>query len=329
MFTQKFRSKTVRLVAALALTSLTLLTACSSDDKDVAENSIGTLRIGTIGSGNELTGPLGFALERDALVPALSEVGVEKVEIFSFPNGPDLNQALVSGKLDVSNYGDTPALIARGSGLSTRLLAIPSAHLQAGILTKEDDINSLADLEGKTIGVPKGSYIDRYLTGALAEANITPKEIIHILPTDHEAALESGQIDAAADPYNTYAALQAKGYKSIDNIWDDHPNLAGTSSSVATDDFLKKNPKFAEAWRSLQVEAAQYALDNWDDYLEFEISKSKFPPELVKEFITPETITTEPFPKDALELLNGTKDFLSETGKIQKDFEISDWIYQD
>jgi ABC-type nitrate/sulfonate/bicarbonate transport system substrate-binding protein len=34
-----------------------------------------------------------------------------------FANGPDLNEALSGGSLDVGIYGDTPALVGRAAGL--------------------------------------------------------------------------------------------------------------------------------------------------------------------------------------------------------------------
>ena len=63
-----------------------------------------TLRIGTIGNKNRLTGPTGWLHEKNKL---LSAAHVMKIEVYTFPNGPDLNQALVGGKLDLASYGDT------------------------------------------------------------------------------------------------------------------------------------------------------------------------------------------------------------------------------
>lgn len=78
-----------------------------------------------IGGGNRLTGPVGYLHAKGALAPLLAEAGVGDITVFSFPNGPDLNQALVAGELDLATYGVTPALVARGAGRPTRLIAQP------------------------------------------------------------------------------------------------------------------------------------------------------------------------------------------------------------
>ena len=97
------------LIAALAALTLTLLTAgCGGGSSSAGD--LKTLRLGVIGSDNTLTGPIGFAQVRGELLPALKPLCVEKIDITNFPNCPDLNQALVAGRLDVATYGDTPAL---------------------------------------------------------------------------------------------------------------------------------------------------------------------------------------------------------------------------
>ncbi|MFD0533058.1 ABC transporter substrate-binding protein [Actinomadura luteofluorescens] len=103
------------------------------------------------------------------------------------------------GSLDIGQYGDTPALIGRGQGLPTRLLSLNSVRLDAAIVARKDGgPASLKDLEGKRIGVQTGSYIHRYLLGALERAGVRPKEIIHMYTPAIIAALEKNAIDAAA-----------------------------------------------------------------------------------------------------------------------------------
>ncbi|MFH5232670.1 ABC transporter substrate-binding protein [Antrihabitans spumae] len=325
------RTFTIAAAAVLSAAAL-VVSGCSSDHSGSAtRTNIDTLRIGTIGSGNVLTGPLGFAHSRGALVSALQDQGVENVEIFSFPNGPDLNQALVAGELDVANYGDTPALVARGSGLKTRLLALSAFNNNAGVVAKDPAIQTLKDLAGKKIGVPSGSYIDRYLQGALQEQGIQA-ELIHLFPADQEAPLNSGEIDAAAlpdvNPSASLHAFLAKGFHQVDSVYDNHPNLAGTSASVSSDDFLSSHPDFGATWQQVLVDAEKYAKDHWDDYVNYEIGSSKFPADVVRAAARPETVPTEPFPAAGIALLTGTKQFLVDGGKIRSDFSLDEWLYR-
>jgi hypothetical protein len=187
-------------------------------------------------------------------------LGVTGVKVVTFPNGPDLNQALAAGELDVATYGDTPALVARGARQPTRLIAQAQINLDAGILSKKGgEPASLADLAGKKVAVQTGSYIHRYLLGALGDAGIAPAEIIHIYSADVEAALERGDVDAAAVPIANVEALKAKGYPLIDLASKDHKQYLGTSATVVTERFLKAKPGIVTAWQNAQKEATTNA----------------------------------------------------------------------
>ncbi|MFI2476493.1 ABC transporter substrate-binding protein [Nocardia xishanensis] len=320
------------LAALLSAAAVVVLTACGSGaDESATRAEIQTLRIGVIGTGNVLTGTLGFAHQRGALLPALQPLGVRNIEVFSFPNGPDLNQALVGGKLDVASYGDTPALIARGSGLQTRLLAVNAVGLNAGVVVKDPSITSLKDLAGKKIGVPSGSYIDRYLQGALREAGVQA-ELIHLLSADSEAPLNNGDIAAAALPdVNPSSFLQsflAKGFRLIDSVRANHPGLGGTTSAVSSQAFLDTHPEFGPAWQAILTEANAYAKTHWDDYVNYEVGQSKAPEAVVRATATPSYIPDALFPEEGVRLLTGTKQFLVDQGKIRKDFDLEDWFYR-
>lgn len=320
------------IVAATVLAVLGVLAGCGSDNSSSAERErIGTLRIGVIGSADVLTGPIGFAHQRGELLTALKPLGVDAVEIYNFPNGPDLNQALIGGKLDVANYGDTPALVAKGSGLDTRLLAIGQFNNDAGVVAKDPSITSLADLAGKKIGVPKGSYIDRYLQGALQEKGISA-ELIHLYPADQEAPLSSGEIDAAAlpavIPSVSLPTFKRKGFHLVDSAYRDHPSLAGTSSVVAAQSFLDRQPEFGAAWQQILADSVTYAKANWNDYLDFEISNSKADPADIRAAANPEGYSSDPFPAAGVALLEGTKAFLADGGSLKNDFDLQSWFYR-
>ncbi|WP_067814385.1 ABC transporter substrate-binding protein [Nocardia inohanensis] len=325
--------RSVKLLVPAALAALlVLLTGCGSGGDDSATRTeIKTLRIGVIGTGNVLTGPLGFAHQRGVLLPALKPLGVDTIEVYSFPNGPDLNQALVGGRLDVATYGDTPALVARGSGLQTRLLGIASVGYNAGVVVKNSDIRALKDLSGKKIGVQSGSYIDRYLQGALKAEGIQA-QLIHLLATDAEAPLANGDVDAVAlpdvNPSASFRSFLAKGFRQIDSIKDNHPELAGTSSSVSSQAFLASHADFGKTWQSALTEANKYAKDHWDDYVNYEVGQSKAPESAVRATAQRDYLPEELFSAQGVTLLTGTKQFLVEQKKIREDFSLEDWFYR-
>lgn len=310
-------------VVALAGT----LTGCGADAQD-GGGSGGkfTLRIGVIGSGNRLTGPVGYLHAKNALVPLLADAGVGDVKVFSFPNGPDLNQALVAGELDLATYGDTPALVARGAGQPTWLIAQAAVGLDAAIVAKKGGPGSLQELAGRKIATQTGSYMHRYLLGALTDAGVQPKEIVHIYSADVEAALERGDVDAAAVPAANVEALRKKGYPVIDTLAIDHPRYRGTSATVVTETFLDEHSDFVEIWQEAQVEATRQAKANWEDYLSFAVDVGGFSADIVRKTTLKEQLPDTPFTDEGLTLLEGTKRFLVEQGFVRKDFAIEDWI---
>lgn len=319
------RRRLVPLVA-LALTGLLAATGCGTDASAAATDGY-TLRIGAIGNANKLSGPVGYLHERGELVAALAEAGVGDVTVVTFPNGPDLNQALAAGELDLAVYGDTPALVARGANQPTRLIAQASVNLDAGIVAKASGgPTSIAELAGKKLAVQTGSYIHRYLLGALADADVTPAEILHVYAAEVEAALERGDVDAAAVPAANVEYLRGRGYPVLTVASVDHRQYLGTSATVVTEDFLDARPEIVPAWQQVQRSAAEQAHRDWAGFVDYTVSINGFPPEVVRATTLPEQWPAEPFTEDGLKLLAGTKEFLADQEFLRTDFDLDEWI---
>ena len=317
-----------RTLLAVATAALLALAGCGGEPSEAAgPGDTFTLRIGAIGNGNKLSGPIGYLNSKNGLVPALSSLGVTDVKVVTFPNGPDLNQALAAGELDLATYGDTPALVARGAKQPTRLIAQSQINLDAGILAKKSGgPTSLAGLAGKKVAVQTGSYIHRYLLGAFGDAGVKPAEVIHIYSADVEAALERGDVDAAAVPIANVEALKAKGYPLITLASKDHRQYLGTSSTVVTEKFLKAEPGIVSAWQQAQRDATTKAKADWPGFLAYTVSINGFPPKIVEASTHADQWPTEPFTPEGLALLKGTKQFLVEQKFIRTDFNLDDWV---
>ncbi len=303
--------------------------ACGGNAASGASGNSGgdwTLRIGTIGTKNRLTGPTGWLHDKNHLLPLLSAAHVTKIEVYTFPNGPDLNQALIGDKLDLASYGDTPALVARGAGQPTRLIAQSNVANDSGIVTVQGGVSSLRELDGKVIATQVGSYIHRYLLGVVADLGIKPKQIVHVYSTDTEAALSKKSVDAAAVPANYAYAFQAKGYPLLEIASKDRPKYLGTSATVVTETVRKNHVQIIKAWQAAQNEATRQAKANWSDYLAFNVDLGPFGADIVAKTVLPAQLPDTPFTDAGLALLNGTKQFLVSQKLAAKDFSIDDWI---
>lgn len=94
-----------------------------------------------------------------------------------------------------------------------------------------------------------------------------PAEIIHIYSSDVEAALERGDVDAAAVPAANVAALKAKGYPVIDLAARDHPRYLGASVTVVTEKFLAARPGVVAVWQAAYRESVRQAKADWSGFL--------------------------------------------------------------
>lgn len=231
----------------------------------------------------------------------------------------------------MANYGDTPALIAKGSGLPTRLLAINAVGLNAGVVVRDPALRTLRDLAGKKIGVQNGSYIDRYLRGALQAEGIEA-ELVHLYSADAEAPLTNGDVAAVALPdTNPSAFLQAflaKGFRLVDSVRDNHPEFAGTTAAVSSQAFLDTHPDFGPAWQAALVAANTYAAQHFEEYVQYETTQSKFPAEVVRATAHPEYIPATAFDEAGVRLLTSTKEFLVAQDKIRENFDLEDWFHR-
>jgi sulfonate transport system substrate-binding protein len=284
------------------------------------------LRFGFIGTGEaQPVGAEGWAYQHGELSSVLDQLGFGGVSFVRFANGPDLNEALSGGSLDVGIYGDTPALVGRAAGLPTRLVNQSVVGMDAWLLTRADGPRSLDELAGKTVATSKGSYMHRYLAGLLLEKGFKDKvKFAHLLPADAQAALDHGDIAAYAAPAQTAPLFVAKGARVLDRA-SDHSGLLGTSVTVVTDAFLAQHGDFPSVWNAARRRAVDELKQRSGEYYAYHSQTVRLPLDLVKAGYPLSLFEQEPLVQRGLELLEGTKQFLVSQALAQRDFSISEW----
>ncbi|MFF2480374.1 ABC transporter substrate-binding protein [Paenibacillus sp. NPDC058071] len=313
-------------VISLLLLSIVLLQACGG--KSTAANTTPTvLNYGFIGvnSLNLPTGAEGWGLHKGIIQEELKKHGIEKINPFGFPNGPDESEALISGRLDIGSLGDTPAVIAYGGGAKTRLVGQINNGLIAFLIGKKGGPTTIKELEGKVIAVPKGSYSHRYIIGILKEEGVTNYELVHMLGSDAAAAIARGDIDANVGFGADALSLIEQGFPLIHSS-DKTPHLSGASVSVVTSDFLKKFPDFPKVWNEAREKALADLKQHEDEYYAFLSEVTSVPVEKVKVLYPISALSETAFPDNGQKQLEDVKQFLIEEGLSKKDFKIEDWI---
>lgn len=289
----------------------------------------GVLRLGYIGPGRKPAAATGWALRQGLLQRELAPLGFKEVVTRNFPNGPDLNEAFISGVLDVGIYGDTPAVVARSRGLDARLIGFDTVGMNVWLLTPRDGVRSVRELEGQAIGVARGSYMHRYVLGLLKEHGLQKSvKVIHMFPRDGEAALDQRSIAAFAAQIDVGPLLASRGYPVIDEA-DRHPTLRGTSVIVASSKPLATAPGLPAAWtRARRAAIAEMRADS-AAYYAFHAEVSGFPLEAVKASHPLSQYPEAAYPADGLGLIEEVKKFLLGERLVTQDFALAQWQWSE
>ncbi len=291
----------------------------------IAQGSGQVLRLGYIGPGKKPANATGWALRQGHLQRELAALGFSDVTTRNFPNGPDLNEAFISGALDVGIYGDTPAIVARSRGLESQLIGFDAVGMNVWLLTPRNGARSVKELDGKSIGVARGSYMHRYVLGLLKEHGLQKSvKVIHMFPRDGEAALDQGSIAAFAAQIDVGPLLASRGYPVIDEA-EQHPTLRGTSVIVASNRLLAAAPGVPAAWTRARRTALQEIRRDNAAYYAFHAEVSGFPLDVVKVSHPLSQFPEAAYPAEGLALLDEVKKFLLAENLVSRDFALAQW----
>ncbi|MFC7497252.1 MULTISPECIES: ABC transporter substrate-binding protein [unclassified Nocardioides] len=137
------------------------------------------------------------------------------VEWKEFTSGPPLLEALSSNAIHIGGVGNTPPLFAAaGKGEFQAIQAATYGGTgDAIVVPPSSPIKSVADLEGKTIGVAEGSSANYNLLAQLEKAGLKFSDVTvkDLQPGDALAAFDAGHLDAWAiwEPYTSQAEIEA------------------------------------------------------------------------------------------------------------------------
>jgi ABC-type nitrate/sulfonate/bicarbonate transport system substrate-binding protein len=184
-----------------------------------------------------------------------SKHGLTNVEIIFIQSGTLITMGVISGELNFSGAGAASVVAARLKGGDVALLACP-VDADAVYLVARPGIKSAAELKGKTAAVTRlGSTTHFYLRSALRYAGLDPKDVkVLQLGLDFSGALEAGQIDAAALPFNLALPYLQKGWPVLLDLSKTdfvYPASCVVSSRV----FVKESPRVVDRFLRAYVEA--------------------------------------------------------------------------
>ena len=195
-----------------------------------------------------------------------------QVEINDFAGGAKALQALVGGSADVVSgaYEHTISMQAKGQAITAFVLQGRAPQIVLAVSTRTmPNYKSIIDLKGKKIGISApGSSTNMMANFVLSKGGLKPGDVAFIgVGTSAGAlsAMRSGQIDAMSNLDPVMTMLEQKNDVKV--IVDTRtmkdtlavfggPMPAGTLYASA--DFLKKNPRTAQALANAMVRALKW-----------------------------------------------------------------------
>jgi NitT/TauT family transport system substrate-binding protein len=259
-------------VAGLALAVAALgLAACGGSHEDSSPaGPAAELRLGYFPNLTHATALVGVAKGYFA-----RSLGNTKLSVQTFNAGPAEMEALINGDLDAAYVGPSPAINAYVKSKGDALRIVAGASSGGASLVVKPNINSAADLRGRTIASPQlGNTQDVALRTWLKSQGLTPSSAtergdVDVAPTDNATALQlfqGGRLDGAwvPEPYASRLVLDGGGKVLVDekSLWP-----AGrfvTTHLVVRTGFLNKHPETVKALLAGQLDTNDWIAKNTD-----------------------------------------------------------------
>lgn len=256
---------TRRLVSTLTCVAIAA-TGCSDSSAPPTTSEVQTLRVGMFAAGSTL--PVHVAAEK-----GIFERHGLHVEITDGQDLPLFMAALSKGQYDIVMSGPTLVLIGVEKGLDLQVLSSLQRSSQqrpnAVWITRDNAVDTLEQLRGRTIGVPSltGIIVDatKYLLGKQGFGPDDVKFFQTPFATMGDQ-LAAGHIDAAVASIPFNDVIAARGFRvhsdiiaeAVSEASDGAVQTAMTSIWVASSAFTREHPDTAQAWRDAMREAVAY-----------------------------------------------------------------------
>lgn len=198
-----------------------------------------------------------------------------KVEWYAFNAGPSEIEAMLAGEIDLGYIGPVPAINANVKSNGDVKIIANACDAGAILLkAKGAEINSVLDLDGKTVAVPQlGNTQHLCLLNLLVESGLAAKsdggsvEVVAVANADMQGMLEQEQIDAALVPEPWGSILEEKSGAEVildyDKIFAD--GAYPTAVLIVNNDFYKKHRDIVQAFLEVHKNTTTYINNHKDE----------------------------------------------------------------
>lgn len=252
------------------------------------------------------------------------------VEISQFEGSSQLTQATLAGGLDSAENNADPVLKALAAGGEMTAIGSTIAGVAYNVYAGMD-IDSLADLEGGTLGVSKpGAFPDLVTRAMMIQEGVDPEDVTLVNAGDDVTryqALVAGRIDATAASAEFVPQAEDDGVHVIAEaaeILPDWPRFLIWGNPES----LEETPEGATRFVAAMIESLQYALDNEDEVIQFTADVLDVEPDDSRLSFTYETQAplVAPTAEVPIEKLQFVTDFLAEAGQLEGELDVDSFV---
>ena len=249
------------ILAAIMMLTMLAFTSCNKDEK--TESYADTVNVTT------LNGTTGFGMAK-LMADNEAQTTKNKYQFTVETDATNVTSGLIAGTIDIAALPTNAAAnVYNKTNGKIQIIAINTLGVLY-VLDKTNSINSLQDLNGKTIYVPaqNPTFILKYILQA-NNINATVDSTTYSAPDALRAAVVAGTVDIAVlpEPMLTIATSANSDYKvaiDLTEQWNKTPN-AGTlvqGCVVVRKEFAEKYPDSVSAFLNEYKSSIEYLNNN-------------------------------------------------------------------
>lgn len=194
------------------------------------------------------------------------------IEVKPFTNPGDQKTALLAGSLDMTGTTIPTAITAASKGEPVKVVVSLCNKCSALVVGADSDIQTEADLKGKTIAYVPGTMHHVLLLDVLKRAGLDPDKDVTLVRIDFfdmGQALSDGTIDAflSGEPYPSQAVQNGYGRILSYPYFDDSIGTIN-AGMIVTEDTIKKNPGLVQNLVNAHIKATEMMNSDADMWLD-------------------------------------------------------------
>jgi len=247
MKADRFSTRTALVLATALLGSAWALGRAHADEGKPAVIRIANPGVGIGGRPVVAYGPWSLLHIKGTLEQEFKADGIPVQWTFVRSAGPGVNELFANGLADITLLGDLPSIIAKSSGLKTRLLASAGLSPRYLAVLADSQIHSIKDLVGKKLALTKGTC-NHLSANRILEGQGLKEQDVRMINMDNITmlnALTTGDIDSGLGGPELLS-LRDRGIVRI--IYDTKNDAQYTCNStiIVSDEFARKYPSIVK-----------------------------------------------------------------------------------